>query len=173
MLDTINIIGKFGEWQGMGLGMGFLEYQGIPFNGQTSFTLHRTRAYYSRSQKFGIVTFLTELNASDAFYHLAGTTAESLNSCSVTSSIENSLSASVNIAPNPGNDIVRISITDDSNSIFQFRLYNSLGQLIKTISGISDSYVLNKQEIGSGHFFIQIVPQHKKSVSVVKKFILN
>lgn len=169
MRDTINITGQFGEWQGLGLGIGFLEYKGIPFNGQTSFLLHRTRAYYSPESKLGVTTFITELNGTDAFYQLVDVIAESLNFCTVTSTFDQPFQPDIDVSPNPSNDVVRIGIDNDHFSTYNLTIYNHLGQLVKNVVDVSGFYELTKQEIGSGQFFIRITLDHMKYAPAIKK----
>ncbi len=171
MLDTINIPqGEFGEWKGMGLGIGFLEYNGIPFNGQTSFVLHRTRAYYSPTHKIGVATFITELNGTDAFYNLVDVVNESLDFCTPTSA-QNTLQGQTMIYPNPSDNEITIELPDLLTNC-DIKIFNHLGQQVHAAINVHSHYQLEKTQIGTGQFFIQIITKRPDYDRIINKVII-
>lgn len=174
MLDTITIPeGEFGEWKGMGLGIGFLEYKGTAFNGQTGFVLHRTRAYYSPELKMGVATFITELNGTDAFYKIVDVMLESLEFCETTSTIQTDLSQEINIFPNPSNGEIVIDPGADFDRPWKLKIYNVFGQLIMQSKNNYGSYKLEGNQLGLGQFFVDISIDDPSYGSVVRKLIVN
>ena len=71
-----------------------------------------------------------------------------------------------NIFPNPAIDNITIYLDELSDII----IYNSLGKKLLEFKDLQGNFILNKEEIGSGLFFINILSKNKKKKL---RFIVN
>lgn len=167
MLDTIFIPpGSFGEWQGMGLGIGFISYADIPFNGETGFLFHRTRAYYSPELDMGIATFLTELNGTDAFYRIVDVVKESLHFCVITSTTDLKVDNSLAIYPNPANERMTIDPGVEITNAWTLKIFNQVGQLILERKNLHGLYTLDAALPGSGSYIVKVVSPKESKINI-------
>ncbi|HBS12149.1 MAG TPA: hypothetical protein DEO36_06325, partial [Flavobacteriaceae bacterium] len=62
------------------------------------------------------------------------------------------------VYPNPFKEQATIKISNNKNVIYTLKLYNDLGQKVKTISNISGTQIrINRGNLKSGVYFFQIL----------------
>lgn len=86
---------------------------------------------------------------------------------------ENSFIQTINLFPNPANDIVNFHFKTESTMNSTISIYNSIGALVKTETTIFNSdyntISLDIQDLNSGLYFVEIVADTKKqTIKLIK-----
>jgi hypothetical protein len=90
--------------------------------------------------------------------------------CTMLGIDQNQLASTISFSPNPFNSALQIR-SEISLENVSLKLFNSLGQLVKEVQSLSgQDYTLNRDNLNSGLFFIQLL-QGNKVISYKKIFI--
>lgn len=85
-----------------------------------------------------------------------------------------SLTSEIFIYPNPLTDFSIIQFENNSNHIFIFQLFNSLGQMVKEINNISnENIVIHKDELKNGIYFFYLHTEQGDKKRYSGRFIMN
>lgn len=79
-----------------------------------------------------------------------------LSSCSVTNLEEYNLNKHVSVYPNPGKNVIHIDSDPMPNRPYTFQLYDSQARLVRTIESVSDSFLLERQDLKSGIYLYHL-----------------
>lgn len=77
-------------------------------------------------------------------------------SCSLNNLTESTNSESISAYPNPATDAIIIQFDQQLHQPYTLRLYNTHGQLVRTINDINNSFVLERKELKSGIYLFHI-----------------
>ena len=126
--------------------------------------------YYHSSQKFPIIT-VSYQETSGAF---AGTTANIKINNNVIAGIKDaSLSSNFSLYPNPTNDNLNVSLSNNKAENVSVKIINNIGQTVKTVS-LGNSTDINQQidlsDLNSGIYFVKTTVGNASSS---KKLIKN
>jgi hypothetical protein len=90
---------------------------------------------------------------------------ETRNWCDVSCSISNITKyindESISFYPNPSKNAVTFSFDQHTNKPITFNLYNSQGQLVRSISDIYNSFEFKKRDLKGGIYFFHLVADNK------------
>ena len=87
--------------------------------------------------------------------------------CKTLSTIENSIDAKIKIYPNPVKRGKIIHIKGTDNTIYNYQIFNLLGQLIDT-GQVNSTKTLNTQNLISGLYLLRLLDQQKNKIWVEK-----
>jgi len=80
------------------------------------------------------------------------------------------LDLSVNLYPNPANDIVHLFVNKPSESQYEVTISDALGGLIET-KRFDDNIILNTAGYSAGFYFATVRDLSNKNASIVKRFV--
>jgi hypothetical protein len=67
--------------------------------------------------------------------------------------VKETVETSVNVYPNPVKDVLTIA----ADNVKQVVMYNSLGQVVKTVDADEDNVQINVSDLQSGMYFVNII----------------
>lgn len=77
-------------------------------------------------------------------------------SCFVTNANDYAMDNMVSVYPNPATNSVVIRFDQKPDQVYTLKLYNALGQCVRTNQHITDSFVVERHELKSGTYFYQL-----------------
>ena len=85
--------------------------------------------------------------------------------------IEESLINNIQVYPNPANDVLNIDFADYSNSNISVKIFNSIGELVKSVENktMSPMMIINLSDVNSGMYYITI---NSDGGSITKKITI-
>jgi hypothetical protein len=80
-----------------------------------------------------------------------------------------------NIFPNPAENLVNIEIRNiEKHENLSMDIYDGVGRLVQSVSNLRNSvYQLNRDDFGSGIYFVNIYENNNKQFQVTKKIIFK
>jgi CubicO group peptidase (beta-lactamase class C family) len=146
----------------MGLSMFFTTFLGKQFWGHGGATLQNSEMEYSVSSKYSVVVVCNEQNTYNEALTIKQTIEKVLEATLPPLSAPKLEAAQVSIYPNPSNNVINISLDNNTQSN-TVNVYTISGQLVQQYKVEGSSLQINKDDIGTGVFIVEVANEHTTS----------